>query len=419
VSQFFRGLLTGNFVSKVVSLLLATVLFVFVQQSISDTQTIEELTIRFELAPSEQAGWVLNNDTVVLKNLRVSGLRKDLAVEIGSLRRDEFIVTKIVTRRFREKYRGEREVPIRIDAELLRAENIPWEIGEDFQLELKRAGILSIERKRDVTFRPTLSPELKEYLALDEASQFRATDGGLQVQIEWVQPNGEPITTISIGGPTSLLPPKIEASDEALPLYIKIGKLSETLRGRTLLQARAPIRIAQIDWAASGISAPNRLSVRAPIAESTASLSEQTLNFRCGLRLRPIKLSVTLPLTFSIPAPIEGALTMEAIARDFDCSGRIVGLLDVPRTEPITTWTRVASLDLLVTEAWQGKQTRLAELFTLEIDIAGATPPKDGRLEIPFRLRPRTAEGERILEDGEVRRLTEAEALLIFQKKQG
>jgi len=59
----------------------------------------------------------------------------------------------------------------------------------------------------------------------------------------------------------------------------------------------------------------------------------------------------------------------------------------------------------------------LAELFTFEIDIAGATPLAGGRLEIPFRLRPRTAEGERILEDGEVRHLTDA--LLVFQKKQG
>jgi len=351
VSQFVRGLLTGHFVSKVVSLLLAIVLFVFVQQSISDTQTIDELTIRFELAPSEQAGWVLNNSTVVLKNLRVSGLRKHLAVEIGSLRRDEFIVTKIVTKRFIEKYRGEREVPIRIDAELLRAENIPWEFGEDFQLELKHPGILDIERRRERTFRPTLSPEQQSFLTLDESSQFRAADGGLEVQLEWVQPSGEPITTISISGPKSLLPERVQGSDEALPLYVKIQRLSETLRDLTLLQARAPIRIVQIDWGASGIRNPNRLYVQAPIAESTDSLSSQTLNFRCDLRLRPSKLEVTLPLTFSIPAPGEGVLTMEAIARDFTISGRIKGALGIPKGDAITTWTRVVRLELKVTDA--------------------------------------------------------------------
>ena len=47
--QFIVGLLTHHFVTKLVSLLLAIVLFVFVQQSISETQRIERLFIQFEL----------------------------------------------------------------------------------------------------------------------------------------------------------------------------------------------------------------------------------------------------------------------------------------------------------------------------------------------------------------------------------
>ena len=46
MKAFFVGLFTGHLITKVVSLLLAIVLFVFTQQNLSDSQRIDQLTLR-------------------------------------------------------------------------------------------------------------------------------------------------------------------------------------------------------------------------------------------------------------------------------------------------------------------------------------------------------------------------------------
>jgi len=401
VRNFLHGLFTTHLVTKIVSLLLASVLFVFTQQSISDEQTIEELTIRFELEPDVAKVWVLDNRHVVLKNLKVAGLRKDLAVEVGSLRRADFVINKIITEQFIRDYRvGD---AIIVDADLLRAENIPWEFGRAFQIDLQRAGRLPIERLGDVTFRPTLTPEMRELLKLSESSPFRAADGGLQIEPEWVQPNGAEISTISISGPKSLLPDIEADSDEVPPLYINVPVLAELLRGRPLAEARELIKISSIDWKASGIGDITRLYVRAPNAETLKSLEKSTLHFRCDLTLTPNNIQVTLAFTFTVPA--KGGLTLERVAKEYSYLGRDKStLFDYqPQGQPITEWTEVVNLVLEVTETWKGKQAELAKMFFLEIDIANATKATEKRLEVPIRLKPRNVEAQRVLADGEVR----------------
>ena len=69
---------------------------------------------------------------------------------------------------------------------------------------------------------------------------------------------------------------------------------------------------------------------------------------------------------------------------------------------PITEWTEVVNLDLEVAESWKDKQAELKELFFLEIDIANAITVAEKSIEVPLRLKPRSAEAQRILADGEV-----------------
>jgi hypothetical protein len=401
--KFLHGLFTTHVVTKVVSLLLASVLFVFTQQSISDEQTIDELTITFKLAPDLEQRYVLDNEQVVLKQLKVSGLRRDLAVEIGSLRRADFVITKVVTEQFIRDYRPDNSATVVIDADLLRAEALPWDFGQDFQLELKRPGKLEIERLRDVTFRPVLSDAMKAELRLPESSAFRAADGSLQIDPEWVQPNGAAIGAISISGPSSLLPQIDPESNEVPPLYIRVPNLAEILRGRTLAEAREPIKISEIMWSASGIGDPSRLYVRAPLSESPKSLEKATLHFRCDLKLTPTRIQVTLPFAFSTRGT--GELTLAAFATQYSYLGRKErSRFDAQPSpgRPITEWTEVVNLDLEVAATWKDREADLKKLFFLEIDIANAAKVTEKRLEVPLRLKPRNAEAERVLDDGEV-----------------
>jgi len=416
MTKFLHDLFTTHLVTKVVSLLLASVLFVFTQQSISDEQTIDLLTIRFELDPDLQQQWVLNNKQVVLEQVKVSGLRRDLAVETSSLRRADFVITKIVNAQFIRDYRPDDGRVILIDADLLRAEDLPWELGEDFQLELKRPGRLDVERLREVTFRPMLTDEMKAELRLPESSPFRSTDGALQIVPEWVQPNGAEIDAISISGPSSLLPQIDQDSNEVPALYIRVPNLESVLQSRrTLAEAREPIKIVEILWAASGIGDPSRLSVRAPLFESPKSLESATLHFRCDVKLTPTKIQITLPVAFSTSAA--GELTLSAFSKKYSYFGRAgVSLFDVQPSSanPVTEWITVVNLDLEVAESWKDRQAELTDLFFLEIDIANATKVTAKRLDVPLRLKPRTPEAERILTDGEV---TLPDPIVIFQSE--
>ncbi|MHC4954860.1 MAG: hypothetical protein ACYTGZ_13320 [Planctomycetota bacterium] len=273
------GIFTHHVVTKVVSLLLAIVLFVVTQQSISDTQRIEELTIKFELDAESSKLWVLLNDTVVVRNMMVTGLRKDLVDNIGSLSRDSFVVTKVLSTNFIRDNRVEGE--IRVDAKLCAQERIPWELGEDFTVELKESPpALLIQQRIERTFRPTLADAMEERLTLPESSRFRGPAGALLIQPKWVTPDGVEITAINISGPANALPGPPEG-DALLPLKIRVRALSALLSGKSPADARGPLPIASIDWEGSGCRPSSLLHVTAPENETIQSLAVQTLKFRC------------------------------------------------------------------------------------------------------------------------------------------
>ena len=416
MKQFLVGLFTHHIVTKVVSLLLAIVLFVFTQQGISDTQRIDQLTIEFELDESARKGYMLLGNKVTLTGIEISGLRRELVLRSEELRRAGWHMKKVIDLDFVQRHRqGDKE--IRIDAEFCRHEQIPWTLGENFRLELKRPGLLVIDRIVNRTFRPVLSAEELAKFRLSEASPFRGLGGALDVIPEFVTAKGNPIEAIAVSGPDSSLPPT--SGDEMLKLYIRVRPLTEMLAGKTTLSAaRAPHAILDIDWVRSGCTQVDLLRVNAPQQESPAALRDSTLNVRCAdLILNPIELQVTLPVRFTTSP---GGWTRERIAteyKDFGSKDGVTKFQTLPPNAGIDGWTTVSQLLIKALPQWAGREKEIEELFAIEIDLAGIVAEntaKPDRLEIPVRLRARTSasEARKALNDDEIQR---AEIWLVYR----
>ncbi len=408
MKQFLIGLFTHHLVTKVVSLLLASVLFVFTQQGISDTQRIDQLTIEFELDESARKSYMLLGNKVTLTGIEISGLRKELVLRSEELRRAGWHMKKVIDIDFVRRHRGGNK-EIRIDAEFCRTEQIPWTLGKNFRLELKNPGVLVIDGIVNRTFRPWLSPEELAKFQLSDASPFRGPDGSLDIFPEFVTAEGNPIEAIAVSGPDSSLPRT--SGDEMLKLYIRVRPLTETLAGKTTLSAaRAPYGILDIDWVRSGCTQVELLRVNAPQQESPAALRDSTLNVRCaGLILNPIELQVTLPVQFNTA---NGGWTRERIEREYKAFGPKDGetkFQTLPPNAGIDGWTAVSQLLIKALPQWAGREKEIGELFAIEIDLAGIvaeSTAKPDRLEIPVRLRARTSAGEatKALADREIQR---------------
>ena len=417
MKAFFIGLFTSHVVTKIVSLLLAIVLFVFTQQGISDTQRIDQLTIEFELDEDARTQNVVLGGPVTLTGLEISGLRKELVLRSEELRRAGWRMKKTIDAEFVRRHRkGKIGIEIVIDAEFCRREQIPWELPKSFSLELKKPGLLRIDRLTNRTFRPELSPDDVAKVTLPESSRFRGPGGALAIEPEFVTPAGVPIDAIAIKGPQSMLPER--SGDEPLPLYIRVDSLSELLRSRTTpLEARAPLDIAGIDWAKSGCSSLELLRVEAPQQESPDALRASTLKVRCpGLVLNPIELSVTLPVRF---ATAPGGWTRDRIDQEYDLLGPRDGktkFQPLPQGAGISTWTEVSQFAIKALPQWAADKEKIESLFAVEIDLGGAIKRSDDRLEIPVRLRSlgSTSEAADALREEAVRR---TEFWLVYQIK--
>ena len=173
--QFLIGLFTDHVVTKIVSLLLAVVLFVFVQQSISETERIEQLVITFELSAELDKTWVLLDERVVIKDLTITGLREALARQISALRQGGgFRYKKVIDEEFLRLHQPQNG--IKITAALCRTEGIPWQLGKDFELKIESPPTLKIEPRANRTLRPRLSEQTRlEALPLTDADTAEPT----------------------------------------------------------------------------------------------------------------------------------------------------------------------------------------------------------------------------------------------------
>ena len=364
--QFIVGLLTHHVVTKIVSLLLAVVLFVFVQQSISETQRIEELVIEFDLSAEAAKKWVLIEDTVVLKDVTVRGLREILTREMSALRSKQgFRFKKRIDDDFLKRYPPANG--IEINAALCRAEGIPWQLGKDFELGIEDPPRLDIKGRENRTLRPTFSEDVENDLKLPAGFRF-VRQGPAVLELKEVP-------TISVSGPGDALPP--EDAESVLPLYVKIRPLREVLEGAgTESEARANHPIAEIDWEASGF-APDRLQfVRVESPRVGKVDLKAMLSYTCAVEIRRQPLLLTVPLLF-----LTGGKQLVEEKYRFE------GAVGVKNPNLSMDGIRTVDIDLEVTPRWKAQAEELKKFLAIEVDFAAAQEDAD-RINAPIALRP-------------------------------
>jgi len=352
MSRFLIGLFTHHVVTKIVSLLLAIVLFVFVQQSISETQRIERLTIRFELTPELDKQWVLLENEVVIKDLSVSGLRESLTREMSALRSKEgFRFKMTIDGKFLGRHPPENGIVI--DAALCRQEDIPWPLGQDFELRIENPPTLAIEGRKEIAMRPRLSEEMKERLKLPEGYKFELTG-----PVVFNEPRA-----IAFSGPASALPEG--ADDSILDLFVKIDPLKQALdKVESEQQARDPLFVAGIDWEKSGFKIDQLRYVR---VEQPSDVSMKTLagalSYTCSVETRRVPLVLTIPLQYKTAAD---SITQRSILAD---EYTFTGAAGIIAPKPTIDAYRTVAIDLEVTPRWLDHKDELAGYLALLVDL--------------------------------------------------
>ncbi|MEM8884865.1 MAG: hypothetical protein AAGD14_12405 [Planctomycetota bacterium] len=382
MKDFLLGIFTDNIVTKLVSLLLAIVLFVFTQQSISETQIIEKLTIEFELSREVDRNWVLTRESVELRDIRVTGLREILTREIAGLRAAGFRKKLLIDDAFLVRHDPEQGVVL--DAAFCRAEDIPWELARDFELKMADQIVkLPLERRLNLTLTPRLRADQREKLILPADSDF-----------QW--PNNEPgelvwpdeLASISISGPKSSLP---ENLPDKLEIYVEIEPLALLLRDATTLEeANGSFPIKSIDWDGAGINIRRGVRIEQPAMK--VDTLQEVLTFRCNLEPRRSTVEVSLQLRFfnpdAGPAPLE-----EYVLR---------GLIGAKSTvlNHDEDWSQVKHFPLEVPRSLEGREEEIESKVQLVLDFANAEV-RDNTLLVRLSLTvdPTLPEGVRIATD--------------------
>jgi len=372
MTRFLVGLFTHHLVTKIVSLLLAIVLFVFVQQSISETQRIERIVIALQLSPEQEKTKVLLNEYVVLRDITVSGLRESLTREMSALRAQGFRIEKTIDDDFLKRH--PMEDGIVFNAALCREEGIPWELGTDFELRIEEPPALQIEPREEITLRPTLSEaELKK---LDLPADYKFTRTGPLV---WGKPS-----SIAVSGPSSALPEGDR--DQPFQLYVKIDLLKNALdQAESLPQAREARSVTGIDWIRSGFKPElhRHIRIEEPSGMTTENVSEAiTYTVPLEFQRKPIRLRIPMHLVTSR----NGITRARLESGEFDRVGA-VGIADPdPPVENLDT----VVLPLEVTSDWIGREEELAGYLVLVVDLTQHTGGDAQMIVAPIHLKALT-----------------------------
>ncbi|MHC4847420.1 MAG: YbbR-like domain-containing protein [Planctomycetota bacterium] len=400
--QFIVGLLTHHFVTKLVSLLLAIVLFVFVQQSISETQRIERLTIQFVLEAELDKTKVLLDGNIVLKDVTVRGLRETLTREMAALRSKEgFRIVQRIDAEFLRKY--EQEGGIVIDAGFCRAEGIPWQLGKDYELEIKDPPTLKLVERLNRTLRPELTEEMRKRLQLPDGYKFVVSGPPV-----FLEPRA-----ISVSGPASGLPPA--NADEILPLYVNVRELRQDLdKVGTESEARAPLVVDSIDWERSGFK-PDLLKfvyIEQPIVSQDAL--NVALTYVCPVEIRRVSLP-KLVITLQILSDSKHLNRKQLVNGEYEYSGANGRV--VPKPGMDTKNFASVAIDLEVIPEWKDKAEELARYLALVVDFT-STEEVAGRVEAPIALRATRDAPARLLSEVRLARGdTDIPEAFLFQKK--
>ena len=100
--SFLVGLLTRHLGTKALALILSILVFAFVQNTLTGTKEIGDLTLRLELSQDVRERWVLLKDTVTVPDVRIQGLRRIVDPLAKELKQGERRV--VLTESFLNRY---------------------------------------------------------------------------------------------------------------------------------------------------------------------------------------------------------------------------------------------------------------------------------------------------------------------------
>ncbi len=283
--RFFRDLVVQNIGTKIMALLLAIVLYVFVDQQGQETSQVGELTLHFVFDDTNASQYLLLDDQIKLTDLGLKGRREQvvpLARELNQLKRRTIVVTARVLQLVRDDFR----IPLSI--KLLRAAAIlPDEVdieGElppaaiEFDTLVRRKMVLRLKRDRNK-------------LTIPKDSNYVPDDGG-----ELVAPRLERETTeVMLVGPQSAF------RDDSSELLVELPSFPEVFKAFQAPEPTETVKADGIDWAGSGLQTglTQHMKIDGEPAETFAR--NLRLQFNVRERLRPVTQTMDIVLIGELP----------------------------------------------------------------------------------------------------------------------
>lgn len=274
-------LVTGNAGTKFMALLLALVLYVFVDQQNQETLTISELTLRFVLDEENARHFLLLDDQIALTDLQIKGQRErvaPLARELNQAKLRRILITPRMLRIVRNGFR------IPLSTKLLReAAILPPEV--EIAGEIPRAEVEFAElARRRMTL--AIKPDQEERLGVTGENLAYVPANGDVVEPRIVRDE----RTVEVVGPADAF------RDDSERLLVLVPDFSEIFRNLRDPEPRMLAPVAGIDWAASGLGVAYLEHVR--IDGTPAALFGDKLELSFGVRPHPKVETVDVEILF-------------------------------------------------------------------------------------------------------------------------
>jgi hypothetical protein len=392
---FIWGLFAHHIGTKILSLLLAVLLFVFVQQSGRGETVIAEITLRFKLSEELQADYVLLDSEVRLSEVRIQGKRsviEEVAREYALDNTREVTITRAF---LGTHARGNRiEITSRLirDIESRQIDVVAGLDGQRIRFDDK------VQRAYEVVLAPDQADKLRlgkdsPYLPMEEDSDSVSVSFSIE--------------EVLIEGPSSAF-----TSSNQKQLLIRIPDLDKALRNKQpaddgLVELPVTTDGGHVDWVPSGIN-PDLTGYLVLIdgtREMTDRVFESALQLEFHVRAQVVSKSLDV-----------GIVVRQSLGGDFDVLGRDV-LSNLMNENDLQK--RKVNLPLRMPAALAERLEELGKNLVLVIDVTRGHETETGEFEVPLYLDFRDRSKGKLEDLRRIRIDIEDEPKAAFTKKKG
>ncbi|MCZ6786498.1 MAG: hypothetical protein O7E54_04960, partial [Planctomycetota bacterium] len=312
---------THHMPTKVLSLLLSTILFLFVLDRQQDQSEIPNLRVVFRLSDEVGERWVIVGPrTVDLGGkITITGLRAKVAQAAFTLRglpeQTKIIDAGLLTSFIRDP--KQQEVTIRVDKELIKKLSV---LPAGVEIKQLGPGIDSIilARRAVFTVRLYIPNTDKEARRLAPGSPWTAEDGTNLVTVTF-----EP-KEVKVAGPAADL--ERFTKEAALPVHIE--DVNETLKNRLRPGKVRQIGIFAVDWMALGIGIED-VEILEPAGATAADL-HRAIDYCFIVKAGTVKRAIDLKARFQF-APGQ---SLEKLKKNYNISNQGI-LWKTPKIEEL------------------------------------------------------------------------------------